>query len=748
VRTKEAVCEPRRRLLICLLVAAFVAFDANPISASEPDALLSRLLAQVDEATGRKESLTPAQQKVDSHIRRWAWPDARAQRRGAAPLVEPPAVPWRKNGRVRVIVKVTGTASAHTAALAATGLEIEIVNDRFGLVQGWIAEGAVPALADLEIVRSIDPAWPAEHSAGSVTSEGDGASRADLVRQLGYDGGGVVVGVISDGIDSLAASQATGDLPTVTVPPDPRCRRGSGDEGTAMLEIVHDLAPGARLLFSGPSTSLEMIDTIECLTSAGADVIVDDLFDPTQPFFEDGQVAVTVRDAVAAGVSYHTSAANYGDGRYLADDYRAGPGDFHDFDPGPGQDILNLIVVPPGAELRCFLQWADPFGGSSNDYDLYIIEPATFTTLDSSTEPQTGFQNPQEMVIWANPLGSTVVVGLAIVKYAGAARSFKLLCPYPGPGFRLQYPSSQFGISGHAARPEVITVAAIDAHDPGLDDVESFSMQGPAPIFFPARVDRPKPDFAAFDRVVTTLPAGGSFNPFFGTSAAAPHSAAVAALLLSKNPSLSPSQVQSILTSTAVDIEAPGFDNIAGHGRIDALAAINAVAVPTTSTTIPPPRCVTGGCDDGNPCTDDVCDPATGCQYASNTSPCSDGTECTVADRCSGGQCQPGASVTAGTLSTLVTTGVSASLADCRNDKRKQVKKIVNPLKKAAKAFVRAELAGVGTRKWTKRVAKGEKTIRAARSKLTRVQAKLSAACVGQLGDAIRTGALGDACLR
>ena len=78
-----------------------------------------------------------------------------------------------------------------------------------------------------------------------------------------------------------------------------------------------------------------------------------------------------------------------------------------------------------------------------------------------------------------------------------------------------------------------------------------------------------------------------------------------------------------------------------GFGRLDAFAAINAVSVPT-STTIPPARCVTGDCDDGNPCTDDTCDPATGCQHAANTASCSDGSECTLADQCNGGQCQPG----------------------------------------------------------------------------------------------------------
>src|SRR5262249_55454745 len=159
---------------------------------------------------------------------------------------------------------------------------------------------------------SISPAWPPQHGAGAVTSEGDAASRANLARQVGYDGTGVSVGVISDGIDSLAASQATGDLGPVLVPPDPRCHRGSGEEGTAMLQIVHDLAPGATLLFSGPTTSLEMVDTIACLVSAHAKVIVDDLFFLDQPVFEDGPIAQAAAAAVAAGSSYHTSAANYG----------------------------------------------------------------------------------------------------------------------------------------------------------------------------------------------------------------------------------------------------------------------------------------------------------------------------------------------------------------------------------------------------------------------------------------------------
>jgi subtilisin family serine protease len=682
--------------------------------------VLNNLHAQAAEAAHRKALLSSGQRKIDSHIRRYAWPEATARARVSGTLATPEALPWRDEGRLHVIVKVVDTASSTPAVLEAAGLEIEIVNDRFGLVQGWIADGAVPALADLAIVQSVSPAWPAEHSTGSVTSQGDHASRADLVRQLGYDGTGVVVGVISNGIDSVAASQASGDLGLVTVPLDPRCRTRSGDEGTAMLEIVHDLAPGAGLLFSSNgSTGLELMEAIECLTSAGADVIVDDAFDPTAPFFEDGPVALTAAAAVAGGVSYHTSAGNFGDHQYLFENYRSGPDGFHDFDPNGGGETLNLTSVPPGGQFRCYLQWADPFGGSSNDYDLYVIDPLTGTILARSESVQDGSQDPKEAVQFTNPFASPFEVGIAIRLYAGEARPMKLLCP-AGPSIRLEHASVRFGISGHAARPEVIAVAAIYVLDRGLGDIENFSSNGPAPIYFPYPVTRPKPDLAGFDGVVTTLPPG-DLNPFFGTSAAAPHSAAVAALLLSKNPNLTPAQVRSILTSTAVDIGPPGFDDAAGFGRVDALAAFNALSVAstttstttmsslptaTTSTSLPP--CDPGDCD---------------------------GNVCTVGDTCVAGQCHPGSPLKAGQLSGLVSGRIQAAETACGGDRRKVVRKVLQPLAHAEQLLGQADNAP-NLKKFAKKLRQGRRASGQAQQQLEKTQGKLSSNCVASLAAA------------
>ena len=126
----------------------------------------------------------------------------------------------------------------------------------------------------------------------------------------GLSGKGVKVGVISDGAAAWSTARATGDLPSsIEINPN---LPGDGHEGTALLEIVHDLAPEAELAFSGAGpargsfTSLGMVKAIlwlanDAFSGEGADVIVDDLAFFKEPYFEDGMVARAAADAVAGG---------------------------------------------------------------------------------------------------------------------------------------------------------------------------------------------------------------------------------------------------------------------------------------------------------------------------------------------------------------------------------------------------------------------------------------------------------------
>ena len=152
-------------------------------------------------------------------------------------------------------------------------------------------------------------------------SEGDAILKAILVRALGFIGSGVKVGIISDGANNWPQSQASGDLPAAGItlfggctptPPDITiCRsRRTCNEGTAMAEIVHDLAPGAEIAVGAISTSLEFIARVNDMANTfGADVIVDDVGFFGEPYFEDGPVAQAVA-AVKNQVVFISSAGN------------------------------------------------------------------------------------------------------------------------------------------------------------------------------------------------------------------------------------------------------------------------------------------------------------------------------------------------------------------------------------------------------------------------------------------------------
>jgi subtilisin family serine protease len=70
--------------------------------------------------------------------------------------------------------------------------------------------------------------------------------------------------------------------------------------------------------------------------------------------------------------------------------------------------------------------------------------------------------------------------------------------------------------------------------------------------------------------------AGDFFNGFNGTSAAAPQVSGVVALMLSANPTLTETQVRTLLQQTATDMGSSGFDNTFGFGRLNAFTAVKA----------------------------------------------------------------------------------------------------------------------------------------------------------------------------
>ncbi len=271
-------------------------------------------------------------------------------------------------GRVQVYIHLRCPPD-HTLAqgLQNIGVEIErIRTQRVAIIQGWVSPSRLDQLAALPCVQRITPPSYAYPRTGSVTTEGDTILKANLVRAapptgFGINGAGIKIGVISDGVAGLATAQGRGDLPGVTV-----LNAGSGAEGTAMLEIIHDLAPGAPLGFHGVATSLEMCDAIDALRlTFGAKVIVDDLGFPGEPYFADGMVADCASVAVGSGVTYVSAAGNDAQVHYQGLYVNSGDGlGSHRLSP------TNTAYDVFGSDVLVVLQWSDPFGTSANNYDL------------------------------------------------------------------------------------------------------------------------------------------------------------------------------------------------------------------------------------------------------------------------------------------------------------------------------------------------------------------------------------------
>ncbi|KKM00291.1 hypothetical protein LCGC14_1805930, partial [marine sediment metagenome] len=456
---------------------------------------------------------------------------------------------------------------------------------------------SAPALAGVYVEAAADPfvTW-----IGSVTSQGDAAMQADLARSTySVDGSGIKIGVISDSYNAnagAAANVAAGDLPGVGNPNGygtavtvVKEHAGMSDEGRAMLQIIHDVAPGAQLYFHsafnspgavGTPPSTTIANAIDALVSQGVDIIVDDVGILTQARFQDGAAAQSVDAAKAAGIAYFSSAGN-ADNNATRVTYAGGVGGTVNWGTNDG---LEISFSGFG---RLMVQWSDPYqtvSGAAAVTDFAVeITDTTGATTHLVINANNASDDPYEFVAIVGPAGP---IGIRVRHLSGSTDDLVQVSTFDGFGITDVDDTNHQTINGHAAALGGVAVAAHLHSVPG--SVESFSSRGPTDIFFDTagnavNVSRATPLLTAPDGVATSV---GGFSPFFGTSAAAPHAAAVAALMLERADDLAfPMTVDELyqfLYDEAVDIETVGFDNLSGYGRIDAFAAVGAVPEPAT----------------------------------------------------------------------------------------------------------------------------------------------------------------------
>lgn len=514
-------------------------------------------------------------------------------------------------------------------ALQAMGLSDGVASQQ--RVSGFLPIDKLDDLKNVSVLKFARPSYQPIHNVGSVTSQGDTSLRSYVARTTyGVDGTGVKVGILSDSYNNMggaAAGVASGDLPVgVQVLKD--LPSGGSDEGRGMAELVHDVAPGSPLAFYTAFVSTtDFAKGIRDLAAAGCKIITDDILYFAEPFFQDGPIAQAIDDVVNnSGVTYFSSAGNNARTSYQKAysptttpaaplTLPAGYISAHNFGGG---DIRQSFLLRGGGRTSIIsFQWDDPFfsvsggTGAKTDMDILVYIGGVFYANLSGAADNLG-GDPVEIVGIRNS-GADVTIELVLAKYAGPDPSI-VKWVYFGNGVTttVEYDTKSSTAVGHTNSSRCVSVGAAAFYNTpaysgsATATIEAFSSAGGTPIYFTTSgarlgspVTRQKPEITSVDGGNTTFFGSDSnrdvdaFPNFFGTSAAAPHAAAVAALMKQKVPTITSAAILSTLENTALDMDDPttagfdtGFDFGTGYGFIQADRALAALQTITSTFSI------------------------------------------------------------------------------------------------------------------------------------------------------------------
>jgi PKD repeat protein len=540
-----------------------------------------------------------------------------------------PELTFGKGATPTVLVRVTAQdVNALLPSLQQRGFVVSVAYPKLHFVEGLLpvsqlrGDGqGVEALTTQGLLGVVSVYQP-EHNAGAVNSQADyvlEAARTRNTRPKNVNGSGIKIGVLSDSFNFLggaAADVASGDLPAAGVQVlnegDPRFGSVT-DEGRAMCQLIYDLAPGAALAFStangGEPVFAQHIKDLADPTKGNCQVIVDDVRYLTEPFFQDGVIAQAVNQVVAQNnVSYFSSAGNYADASYenAAPQFvtpTGGTKRLLNFDPSAATtDVTQRITVAATGTFRPILQWSDPFyttAGVKTNLDMYLIavnsSGVAGDTVARSTRNNIVQQYPLENFEFINSAATgTTTFDLIIVVRGGVAPTRVKYIDYSSSATLTEWRTSSSTISGHASAASAFAVAAVPYFD--QQTPETFTSKGGAlPFLFSATgtalstvETRQKPNITSVDGTDNTFfgsdREGNGLPNFSGTSAAAPHAAAVAALLRSSEPNLTAAQVYTRLTNSARLLGTTATDPLTGPGLLNAYTAVYG---PATATTTP-----------------------------------------------------------------------------------------------------------------------------------------------------------------
>jgi len=466
-------------------------------------------------------------------------------------------------GMVRVVVETAEPASVRAAVARLDGRVERTTQD---LVQAVVPRNRLAALstqASVELVRA-----PFRHVEQAIAGEQVATTLAGAWHEAGLTGKGVKVAIVDAGFAGLAERQAAGELPTGAVTAD-FCGGKlavESDHGTAVAEIVHEMAPEAELLLVCVDTELDLAAAVSYVKSQGVHIVNHSMgwFGPSRGDGT-GYIGSLVEDARANGILWVNSAGNEAE-THWSGTFTGGDDPVHDW--AADGDEGNSFFWPNDSVICGLLKW-DEWPVATSDFDLVLVDAETSTLIDISDGYQTGSQPPLEELCVGQTTGRDLVVFWAIVAYDVTTSPRLDLFSYSPP---LQYQTAAGSIVDPATSSAALAVGALCWQSRQL---EPYSSQGPT-------IDgRVKPELVGHDSV-----SGATYGPFTscpsafaGTSASSPEVAGAAALVKQAYPAHGPDALHEYLVRSARDLATPGLDSATGAGEVQ---------MPTPPDLVPP----------------------------------------------------------------------------------------------------------------------------------------------------------------
>ena len=505
--------------------------------------------------------------------------------------------PLHHDASVAVTLYITeGYADAIAAYLEANGGDPRNIGNDY--IEAYVPVGLLPEVSEQEGVVSIQTITPRKRAQGSTVSEGVAAHAVPAWHTAGYRGRGVKIGIIDD-FEGFSGLMGT-ELPSTV---QARCYtdigvhtsnrsdcESYGNHGTSVTEVVFDIAPESTYYISNASTEGDLQTAVNWMVDQNVDVI-----NLSSNYLWDGNgdggyrysnsSLRTANTAISNGIVFVNSAGNEANATWFGSSNRTPFNPQYDFrfQYFLGNDIFNCLELDAFEVLSAQLRWDDTWNGAGRDLNLILFKSNPIEVVEASQDIQSGLSShiPFEYLRHSATISGTYCLSVVHEDSNSSVPSWIQLQAFSSQRLEHHTLHHSIGSPAESANPGLLAVGAASWNN--TDTIESYSSRGPAPD------NRIKPDIVGAAGVRTASLGTVGFK---GTSASAPHVAALAALVKQQSPGYTPRQVATYLKNNA---QARGAkpNNTWGHGfaRLPAPAAATATpaptAIPTTSPTPP-----------------------------------------------------------------------------------------------------------------------------------------------------------------